>query len=129
MLLFPTVLDGAEPGRLDPTQKNRLLSNPNSKLSFAVYDPFAATGHELSSIAEATDDSIRTAHPKRIVIETLPGDGTDGHWRFIPAARRAPGVPSEGTWPRMVIMSGYVFRIYCHCSPKDQTILTNPGNT
>nr|VWO98240.1 MARTX [Ganoderma boninense] len=98
---FPPVLEGAEPGCLDPTQRDRLLSNPNSRLSFALYDPLTATGveHVLGNFQ---------GEPQRIVIETPFGNDVDGHWRFVPPARRAPGVLDEGYWPRVVIINGEI---------------------
>lgn len=98
--MLPPVIDGADPGSLDPTQPGRLLSHPASKLSFAAYSQLAATGHKLAEVDDADQG--------RIVIETPPGDEFVGYWRFVPDALLGDGVKDEGHWPRLVIMCGYV---------------------
>ena len=104
--MLPQVIDGADPGFLDPAQPGRLLSHPASKLLFAVYNQLAATGLKL---AETADDC--SAEQGRIVIEAPPGDESVRYWRFVPAARLGKGVLDEGHWPRLVVMCGYVHSV------------------
>ncbi|KAI0706794.1 hypothetical protein C8T65DRAFT_651450 [Cerioporus squamosus] len=102
----PRLLQGCRPGLLDPTQPARILRYPNSTLSFAAFDPLVASGNAQPRKRTSDADSAR---PKRIVIETTPGNRVPSKWRFVPRARRAPGTPGlddEGVWPRLVIVCG-----------------------
>ncbi len=104
----PRQLQGSRPGLLDPTQPSRVLRYPNSTLSFAAFDPLAASGNAQPRKYAPDADPAR---PKRIVIETTPGNRVPSKWRFVPRARRAPGMPGlgdEGVWPRLVMINGYV---------------------
>ncbi|KAI0374004.1 hypothetical protein BV20DRAFT_988191 [Pilatotrama ljubarskyi] len=99
----PRHLQGTRPGLLDSTQPERLLRIPGSTLTFAVFDPLAAAGNTTQSRKRKDADPAR---PKRIVVETPPGGRGQSRWRFVPRARRAPGVEDEGVWPRRVIICG-----------------------
>ena len=104
----PRQLHGCKPGLLDPTQPARILRYPNSTLSFAAFDPLAASGN--AHPRKRTPDAD-PARPKRIVIETTPGNRVPSKWRFVPRARRAPDTPGledEGVWPRLVMICGCV---------------------
>ena len=105
---IPRNLSGSRPGILDPTQPARILREKGATLSFAAFDPLAATGSSNHRRKPRVPD-FETA-PKRIVIE-IPPLGSIGppRWRFVPRARRAPGVESEGVWPRKVML--------CECVP------------
>ncbi|RDX55157.1 hypothetical protein OH76DRAFT_1397538 [Lentinus brumalis] len=105
----PRQLQGSRPGLLDPTQPSRVLRYPNSTLSFAAFDPLAASGNAQPRKYAPDADPAR---PKRIVIETTPGNRVPSKWRFVPRARRAPGTPGlgdEGVWPRLVMINGEPF--------------------
>ncbi|KAI0358482.1 hypothetical protein OH77DRAFT_1185317 [Trametes cingulata] len=99
----PRHLQGTRPGLLDSTQPERLLRVPGSTLTFAVFDPLAAAGNTAQTRRRKDADPAR---PKRIVIETPPGGRGQSRWRFVPRARRAPGIEDEGVWPRRVIICG-----------------------
>ncbi|KAF9230121.1 hypothetical protein BU15DRAFT_84023 [Melanogaster broomeanus] len=75
---------GTQPGLLDPSQPTRLLRFPDSKLSFAAFDPRPRSTESLTP-------------PKRIVIETTPKGAS--FWHFVPPARLDEGVQDEGVWP------------------------------
>ncbi|KAI0675338.1 hypothetical protein C8Q78DRAFT_538315 [Trametes maxima] len=99
----PRSLQGSRPGLLDHSQPERLLRVQGSTLSFAVFDPLCASataGHKRSRY------DPDPARPKRIVIEIPPGGRGQCRWRFVPRARRAPGVEDEGVWPRRVLLCG-----------------------
>ncbi|TFY80984.1 hypothetical protein EWM64_g3023 [Hericium alpestre] len=99
-------LDGATPGLLDPSQPSRVLRLPGSKLSFASFDPRAA-----SAAAPEIDKLSLNGElyrPKRIVIETLPNGRN--YWRFVPRARWGEGVRDEGEWPREISICGETLR-------------------
>ncbi|KAH8107925.1 hypothetical protein BXZ70DRAFT_1003347 [Cristinia sonorae] len=95
-------LMGTIVGLLDDSQKDRVLSAPDSVLSFATFHPLAASGR--------TDEdrklSARTQleHAKRIVIETFVSGET--FWRYVPRARGVNSVGDEGTFPRVVLVCG-----------------------
>lgn len=101
----PEVIEvsGTEPGVLDPTQRNRILRSPESKLLFASFDPYIAIPQEIVDLANLSlqDDRCR---PKRIVVEMDPGRGT--FWRWIPSARKQENVDNEGEFPRIVLICG-----------------------
>ncbi len=99
---MPRLLLGSTAGLLDATQCQRILRHPNSVISFANFDPLAATG------CIGNGHPPQTAHPpiasRRIVIESIPG--SVAQWRAVPQADLAPGVNDEGTWPRLVSLCG-----------------------
>ncbi|KAI0775756.1 hypothetical protein BD413DRAFT_611234 [Trametes elegans] len=99
----PRNIQGTKPGLLDPSQAQRLLRVPGSTLSFAAFDPLAASGSGSSAHKHYDSDPAR---PKRIVVEHAPGGRAQNRWRFVPRARRAPGVEDEGVWPRRVLICG-----------------------
>ncbi|KAI0329404.1 hypothetical protein GY45DRAFT_1279844 [Cubamyces sp. BRFM 1775] len=100
----PRQIQGTKPGVLDSTQPARLLRTPGSTLSFAAFDPLTASGGGGSHARKRYDPE--PARPKRIVIETPPCGRGQSRWRFVPRARRAPGVEDEGVWPRRVMICG-----------------------
>lgn len=106
----PRIIRGPQPGLLDPTQPSRLLRAPDSRLSFASFDPRTALAGE--DIPELHKLSIGEdlPPPKRIVIETTP-KGTS-FWRFVPKARLDGGVRDEGFWPRVVEICGE--HVFCY---------------
>ncbi len=88
---------------LDPTQPARILREKGASISFAAFDPLAATGTSMHRRKPRAPDFETT--PKRIVIEIPPlGSRGPPRWRFVPRARRAPGVEDEGGWPRKVML-------------------------
>ncbi|KAF8629663.1 hypothetical protein AX17_005602 [Amanita inopinata Kibby_2008] len=98
-------INGSVPGLLDPTQPERLLRLPGSKLLFAAFDPLTATDVTGPGKHSINEEFCR---PKRIVVEIMPNG--DSHWRFVPNARREDGVPDEGEWPRPVGICGEVIQ-------------------
>jgi hypothetical protein len=100
----PRKISGSVPGLLDPAQPERLLRMPDSRLSFAAFDPRAASG--LQEIPDLRKLSLNEElyRPKRVVIETTPSG--ESFWRFVPKARREEGVLDEGKWPRVVEICG-----------------------
>ncbi|KAG1734715.1 uncharacterized protein EDB91DRAFT_1146477 [Suillus paluster] len=106
----PRVIRGTEPGLIDPTQPSRLLRSPDSRLSFASFDPRTAlAGEDVPDLRKLSiDDDLPP--PKRIVIETTP-KGTS-FWRFVPKARLDEGVRDEGFWPRVVELCGE--HVFCY---------------
>ncbi|KAI9062862.1 hypothetical protein FKP32DRAFT_1686253 [Trametes sanguinea] len=105
----PRAVHGTKPGILDNTQPERLLRIPGSTLIFAAFDPLAASGSNATHARKRHDPD--PARPKRIVVEMPPGGRGQTRWRFVPRARRAPGVEDEGVWPRRVIVCDepYIF--------------------
>ncbi|KAI0708451.1 hypothetical protein C8Q76DRAFT_695829 [Earliella scabrosa] len=99
---MPSFFAGPKPGLVDPSQPARLLRHPNSTLTFATFDPLAATGRNSRVTANTTGNS----GPTRIVIETIPHTAQPNRWRYVPPARRAAGVHDEGPWPRFVDVCG-----------------------
>ncbi|KAF9244937.1 hypothetical protein BU15DRAFT_71296 [Melanogaster broomeanus] len=95
-------LRGTQPGLLDPSQPSRLLRFPDSKLSFASFDPKTALVEEPDTRKRNSTESLTP--PKRIVIETTPKGAS--FWRFVPRARLDEGVQDEGVWPRVVDICG-----------------------
>lgn len=91
-------LRGTQPGLLDPSQPSRLLRFPDSKLSFASFDPKTALAEDPS--APKVNSSGNLVPPKRIVIETTPKGAS--FWRFVPRARLEEGALDEGVWPRVI---------------------------
>lgn len=96
------VLRGTQPGLLDTSQPSRLLRFPDSKLSFASFDPKTALAEEPS--VQKLNNSGNLVPPKRVVIETT-SKGTS-FWRFVPRARLEEGVQDEGIWPRVIDICG-----------------------
>ena len=95
------ILQGCKPGLLDPTQPSRILRHPDSTLSFAVFNPLAATGSD----SKAGTQEKPSSYARRIVVETLPGARIK-HWRYVDEAELGPGVQEEGSWPRLVVVCG-----------------------
>ncbi|KAF9232548.1 hypothetical protein BU15DRAFT_67370 [Melanogaster broomeanus] len=91
---------GTQPGLLDLSQPTRLLRFPDSKLSFAAFDPKTALVEEPDIRKRNSTESLTP--PKRIVIETMPKGAS--FWRFVPPARLDEGVQDEGVWPRCPVL-------------------------
>lgn len=98
------VVRGSQPGLLDPSQPSRLLRFPDSKLSFASFDPKTALPEESDSSAQKTRNTGNLAPPKRIVVETTSKGAS--FWRFVPRARLEQGAQDEGIWPRVIDICG-----------------------
>lgn len=97
-------ISGTTPGMLDPTQLERLCRIPNSKLSFAAFNPLtASTQKEVPDLRKLSLNE-ELYRPKRVVVETLPTG--ECYWRFVPSARRDDNVSDEGQWPRVVELCG-----------------------
>src|SRR5262245_37890111 len=86
-------INGQIPGLLDPSQPSRLLRVPNSKLSFATFDPRTATSDKGVPDLRKLSISDELYRPKRVVIETTPNGSS--FWRFVPKANREDGVTDE----------------------------------
>lgn len=100
-------LSGTTPGILDPTQPQRLLRQPTSKISFAFFDPRAASSFSEVDIKKLSlNETLYRA--KRVVIESSANG--DNFWRFVPKAKWEDGVLDEGQWPRIIMLCGCVFR-------------------
>lgn len=97
-------ISGATPGLLDPSQAERLCRIPNSKLSFAAFNPFTASAPQEVPDIRKLSLNEELYRPKRIVIETAPTG--ECFWRFVPSARRDDDVLDEGQWPRLVELCG-----------------------
>ncbi|PIL36210.1 transporter [Ganoderma sinense ZZ0214-1] len=87
---LPRSLTGSRPGILDPTQPARILREKGATLSFAAFDPLAATGSGNHRPKPRVPD-FETA-PKRIVIE-IPPLGSIGPPRWS-----EPVIFSEDQW-------------------------------
>lgn len=96
------ILCGTQPGLLDPSQPPRLLRFPDSKLSFASFDPKTALA-EVPGVQQLNNFGT-LAPPKRIVIETTSKGAS--FWRFVPRARLEEGAQGEGLWPRVIDVCG-----------------------
>ncbi|THV05040.1 hypothetical protein K435DRAFT_826551 [Dendrothele bispora CBS 962.96] len=96
-------LFGPIPGLLDPSQTQRLLRFPSSRLSFASFHPLTATSNQDTDFRKLSlqDDLCKA---KRVVIETTPTG--ESYWRFVPKAQLDQGVSDEGQWPRLVNLCG-----------------------
>ncbi|KAG0706138.1 hypothetical protein DFH29DRAFT_205702 [Suillus ampliporus] len=106
----PRIIRGTEPGLLDPTQPSRLLRFPDSRLSFASFDPRTAlAGEDVPDLRKLSIDEDLPP-PKRIVIETT-SKGTS-FWRFVPKARLDEGARDEGFWPRVIEICGE--HVFCY---------------
>ena len=99
-------VSGTFPGVLDPTQPSRILQTQASVLSFASYEPRAATSEQIPDFGNLSlnDDHCERCRPKRVVIETIPSKGN--FWRFVPNAIREQYVEDEGTFPRLIKICG-----------------------
>ncbi|KAH0827525.1 hypothetical protein J3R83DRAFT_4238 [Lanmaoa asiatica] len=103
-----SILRGTQPGLLDPSQPSRLLRFPDSKLSFASFDPKTALAEGPS--VQRLNNSGNLAPPKRIVIETTSKGAS--FWRFVPRARLEEGAQDEGVWPRVIDVCGEKVQCY-----------------
>ncbi|KAG2150509.1 hypothetical protein DEU56DRAFT_869324 [Suillus clintonianus] len=106
----PRIIRGTEPGLLDPTQPSRLLRSPDSRLSFASFDPRTALAGEDVPDLHKLSIGEDLPPPKRIVIET--NSKGRSFWRFVPKARLDEGARDEGFWPRVVEICGE--HVFCH---------------
>jgi hypothetical protein len=97
-------ISGTVPGLLDPTQPERLLRLPGSRLHFAAFDPFTATARRNVGDLRRLSIKEELCRLKRIVIETSPGG--DSFWRYVPNARLEDGVEDEGEWPQAINICG-----------------------
>lgn len=104
-------VSGTFPGVLDPTQPSRILQTQASILSFASYEPRAATSEQIPDFGNLSlnDDHSERCRSKRIVIETVPGRGN--FWRFVPNAVREQYVEDEGAFPRLIRICGLVCQL------------------
>ncbi|KAL4254994.1 hypothetical protein ABKN59_003930 [Abortiporus biennis] len=109
---IPLSISGSIVGIIDPTQKERLLSSPDSKLSFATFHPRTASA--TSDRKLSTREELCSS--KRIVIETLSTG--ESFWRWVPKARGVETVEDEGQWPRVIIICGQ----HVHCSQEQWDI-------
>ncbi|KAK7472563.1 hypothetical protein VKT23_000678 [Stygiomarasmius scandens] len=99
----PRKLFGPIPGILDPSQPQRLLRFPSSRLVFASFHPLTATsGQDVDLRKLSLRDELYNA--KRVVIEITPTG--ENYWRFVPKARMDEGVLDEGQWPRLIQLCG-----------------------
>lgn len=96
------ILRGAQPGLLDTSQPSRLLRFPDSKLSFASFDPKTALAEEPS--VHNLNNSGNLTPPKRVVVETTSKGAS--FWRFVPRAHLEEGAQDEGVWPRVIDICG-----------------------
>ncbi|KAI1788730.1 hypothetical protein LXA43DRAFT_894168 [Ganoderma leucocontextum] len=97
----PIYLCGSKPGVFDPTQPTRLLRYLDSTLIFASFNPLTFTGVSLCT------DALTRA--RRVVVEVPHANDFSErpNWfSFVPNAVLAPGVASEGKWPRVVNYCG-----------------------
>ncbi|KAG5342990.1 hypothetical protein C0989_005941 [Termitomyces sp. Mn162] len=95
------------PGIFDRKQNQRIRRHPDSKISFASFDPHTATSDMILPDLEQLSLKAELNRSTRIVIETLPSGVST--WRFVPKAQKAAGIPDEGTWPRVVETFGSFF--------------------
>ncbi|KAG8213709.1 hypothetical protein J3R82DRAFT_10409 [Butyriboletus roseoflavus] len=102
------ILRGTQPGLLDQSQPPRLLRFPDSKLSFASFDPKTALAEGPN--VQKLNNSGTLAPPKRIVIE-ITSKGAS-FWRFVPRARLEEGAQDEGIWPRVIDICGEKVQCY-----------------
>lgn len=101
----PVSISGTEVGQLDSTQASRVLRVAGAKLSFANYDPLAA-----SAVHRPFSKHDHLSRAKRIVIETLPTG--ESSWRWVPRAKGVVDVTEEGRWPRVIDICGSVCPIF-----------------
>lgn len=92
-------ISGSTVGVLDPTQPERVLSAPGSKLSFATFHP--RTASRSPRTLSARDELCSN---KRIVTETLPSG--ESFWRWVPRAKGVEAGGDEGEWPRVIDICG-----------------------
>lgn len=94
------------PGVLDRNQNQRIRRHPESKISFASFDPHTATSNLVLPEFEQLSLKAELNRSTRVVIETLPSGVST--WRFVPKAQKAEGISDEGAWPRVVEIFGLV---------------------
>lgn len=112
---YPNI-SGPAPGVLDPSQPGRILRHVCSTLAFLSYDPYTASGMGDAFKHDCQDVFLS----QRVVAELIPGQPPT--WKFIPSARRAPGIEDEGIWPRVVNICGY--EINHTCTPNFGSVRT-----
>ncbi|KAJ8076452.1 hypothetical protein PM082_000875 [Marasmius tenuissimus] len=91
------VISGTTPGLLDVTQSQRLLRHPNSKLTFASYDP------RTTPAGLQADPLLDSCKDRRVALDVL---GTSVVWRPVPRAILDEGVTDEGLFPRVINICG-----------------------
>ncbi|KAF8893331.1 hypothetical protein BD779DRAFT_1467705 [Infundibulicybe gibba] len=104
----PKKISGTVPGLLDPSQAQRLLRLPGSRLLFASFDPRTASAPDVPDLHKLSL-SEELYRPKRVVIE-MASTG-ESFWRFVPSAQREGGVLNEGEWPRVVQLCGELVEV------------------
>ncbi|CCM01468.1 uncharacterized protein FIBRA_03522 [Fibroporia radiculosa] len=110
--IYARTLSGTVPGLFDPSQSERLHHVPGSTITFASFHPLSASSQfDIGNIRNLSLNE-ELYRPKRIVIETFPGRDGGSFWRFVPRARRDPGVENEGSWPRVIDLCGEL--VLCH---------------
>lgn len=105
----PRILSGSRPGLLDPTQPQRLLRYSTSQISFASFNPLAATSQADLPDFRKLSLQEELYNAKRVVIETNASGGS--FWRFVPRAYLDEGVMDEGAWPRVVNLCGELVQL------------------
>lgn len=99
---MPRTLLGSVVGLLDDGQKERVLSAPDSMLTFATFHPMTASGRRGDDDTRRLSAKTQLDHSKRIVIETLAGGQT--FFRWVPRARGVDSVSEEGQFPRKILI-------------------------
>ncbi|KAF8625411.1 hypothetical protein AX15_005375 [Amanita polypyramis BW_CC] len=99
---------GPVPGLLDPTQPERLLRLPGSRLQFAAFDPLTATARQDHAGLRKLSIKEELCRPRRIIVEIAPSG--DSFWRYVPNAHLEDGVEDEGMWPRAINICGEVIQ-------------------
>ncbi|TCD71240.1 hypothetical protein EIP91_011718 [Steccherinum ochraceum] len=97
-------LMGSIVGLLDNSQKDRVLSAPDSTLTFATFHPLTASGRRGDDDTRRLSAKTQLDHSKRIVIETLANGQT--FFRWVPRARGVDSVSEEGQFPRKILILG-----------------------
>lgn len=101
---IPLSISGSLPGVIDPSQPDRLLSTPGSKLSFASFHPRTASSHQDPLHPRKLSTREELCSSRRIVIETLPTG--ESFWRWVPRAKGVDNFEEEGQWPRVIEICG-----------------------
>ncbi|THH31784.1 hypothetical protein EUX98_g2384 [Antrodiella citrinella] len=96
-------LMGTIVGLMDDSQKDRVLSTPDSFLSFSTFHPLTASGRQADG-RQKLSAKTQLDNAKRIVIETLATGET--FWRWVPRARGVRNASEEGKFPRKVSVCG-----------------------
>ncbi len=86
----PRILSGCRPGLLDPTQPQRLFRYSTSQISFASFNPLAATSQADLPDFRKLSLQEELYNAKRVVIE-------DQRFRRVLLAIRAPGSLGRGS--------------------------------